>query len=71
MKYIAKPSSWFEAGTEAIPISLNSEFPVGVFEGWRICKDPISELHAFGFRYLDQENCNIDEFEIVDDEESQ
>jgi len=73
MKYIAKKDTWFEEGTEVTPIEYDHKdpFPIGIFEGWRICENPIRELHALGERYRDQEDCNIDEFNIIDEDESQ
>lgn len=68
MKYIAKPDTWFDDGTEAKLIEYlytsskqwidGEEYPgcdCGLFEG--ICEGKI-----------DQEICGYDEFEIIEDE---
>lgn len=67
-KYVAKPNTWFDAGTEA---SLVDEiFPdYGLFEGWRTCQNQDSEGVPVGTRYIDQESCNFDEFNIVETED--
>jgi hypothetical protein len=64
MKYIAKPDTWFDGGSEAILIDdYGHELPFGLFEGWRTCDNPLSENRKLGEKYRDQEDCGFDEFE--------
>lgn len=70
-KYISK-GDWFEKGTEAILIADYrskgfENFPISLFEGWRICENPLAEGHKLRERYRDQEDCPFDEFEIIED----
>lgn len=74
VKYITKPNEWFKANTEAILIDdyrsgPSPDFNMGLFEGIRICENPLSEgqWHEIGDEYIDQEVCGFDEFDIVED----
>ena len=72
MKYIAKEDGWFDAGTECLLVYTGTDrnpfiSGMGVFEGWRTCQNE-SEMKPLGSRYLDQEFCNLDEFDIIDED---
>ena len=46
MKYVAKPNTWFKAGTTVKLIDFHYELTgdkVGLFEGTRVCENPTSE----------------------------
>lgn len=64
---IAKPGTWFKAGTaveligDCRPDKLNS----GIFCGIRICDNPAAESRLLGEEYLDEELCSWDEFEVA------
>ena len=66
IKYISK-GTWFDEGEECRVIHLYDGF--GLFEGYRTCQNPKSESRELGEKYLDQELCSLDEFEIVEDKE--
>jgi hypothetical protein len=71
MKYIAKINTWFDRGTEVKLISDYrskgfENFPISLFEGWRTCENPESEGRKLGERYMDQEDCGFDEFDIME-----
>lgn len=66
-KYIAKPNTWFDEGSEAILIDdYAGLLPFGLFEGWRVCQNPLSENRKLHEIRRDQEDCNWDEFEIIE-----
>lgn len=65
-KYKALPGGWFKEGTEVVLIEdFRPEVNGGIFEGVRVCKYPLSELHEIGEEYLDEEICYFDDFEEV------
>ena len=71
-RYIAKPDTWFDEGTEAILIADYREkgfedFPISLFEGWRTCENDLSEGLPIGTCYRDQEDCGFDEFIILEE----
>ena len=66
MTYISN-GEWFDKGAVVQLIDdyrplLNS----GLFEGMRTCKNPLSESRQLEERYLDEEVCSFDEFEVLD-----
>lgn len=73
MKYIAKPDTWFDEGSEVILIADYREpdkefvYNAGLFEGWRTCEVPNSEGRKLGEKYRDQEDCGFDEFIIIEE----
>ena len=64
MKYIAKPNTWFDEGTEAFPVT---EFWDG-FDDWEM-KYPLRAAIFRGIRNgkWDEESCGEYEFEIVEE----
>ena len=56
-KYIAKPDTWFDAGTKAkLLTDFGPQWPdLGLFEGLRDGKP-------------DEEDCRFDEFDILEEE---
>lgn len=70
--YIAKPNTWFKAGTTVKLIDFHYELTgdkVGLFEGTRVCENPASEgdWKTVGQEYTDQEVCFYDEFEEIEE----
>lgn len=66
IKYIAKPDTWFKAGTEAeLLVDCRPKLNVGIFCGMRVSNGS-PELHPIGDEYLDEEACSFDEFEVID-----
>lgn len=69
MRYIAKPNTWFKAGTECkLVCPYNDQGTIGgIFSGIRITENPESEGgYAVGEEREDEEGCSYDEFEIVE-----
>lgn len=67
MKYIAKPNTWFKAGTEVELIDdyRSSDWNSGLFRGIRVTEDSGSEGgYPVGVERIDEEMCSFDEFEI-------
>ena len=65
--YIAKENTWFDAGSICVLIDdfrpgMNS----GVFYGWRTCENPAAEGRLFGERFLKEEVCMFDEFDVIE-----
>jgi len=60
VKYIAKPNTWFDVGTEAIPVTdfVEALNPFAVFRGMKDGE-------------LDEETCPVDEFENIPDDETE
>ena len=54
-KYIAKPDTWFDKGTEVKHIAVFDQEDWGLFQGYRNGS-------------LDEETCLLEEFEVVDTE---
>ena len=70
MKYIAKPNTWFKAGTEVeLLVDCRPDgWDLGIFKGIRICENSGAEAgKPVGTEYLDEEDCSFDEFEIKED----
>lgn len=71
VRYIAKPDTWFKAGTEARLLddcSMPGAQPMGLFYGLRVCEIPGAEGgRTLGEEYMDEEICTFDEFEEVRD----
>lgn len=66
VKYIALPDTWFKAGTEVqLLVDCRPQMSMGIFLGKRI-SEGVPELHPVGEEYLDEEDCNFDEFEVID-----
>ena len=63
-KFIAKPNTWFDEGTEVILTTQINEDGLGIFRGIRTCKNPKSENRKLGEKYVDEELCSFDEFEL-------
>ncbi len=62
MKYIAKADTWFDEGTEAIPII---DF-VDAYDDWEMTKlNPFSLFRGIRNGEVDEEICTIDEFEAM------
>ena len=61
--YIAKPNTWFKAGTKCKLVS-DCESAGGIFRGIRVCSHPLSENRKEGEEYEDEELCPWDEFEV-------
>ena len=69
LKYIAKPNTWFKAGTTVTLIDdyRPDGLDVGLFEGLRICEDEASEGCPVNTeRDGDQEVCGFDEFDVIE-----
>lgn len=68
MKYIAKKDTWFDEGTECELLIDGRPFAnLGIFKGIRT-SEGTPELHPVGEKYLDEEDCSFDEFEIINDD---
>jgi hypothetical protein len=69
IKYIARPDTWFDAGTECtLDTDMSTgEVKMGLFYGTRTCVSPLSEgsWHKVGDKYEDGEVCGYDEFDVV------
>jgi hypothetical protein len=68
IKYISN-GDWFDKGTEVKLIDdyrkdRQSPGNIGLFYGWKTCTNPKSENRKLGERYMDEEVCNFDEFEV-------
>lgn len=71
-KYIAKPNTWFAAGTECILIDdYRPQWGAGLFSGLRICENPDAEggIPVGAHRIDDEEICGFDEFDVVETED--
>lgn len=69
MKFIAKPNTWFKAGTECkLIVEYGSgSSRSGIFLGIRITENPASEGgYEVGEEREDEEGCTFDEFDIVE-----
>lgn len=69
-KYIAKPDTWYKAGTEAVLLDYlygGSEGKVGLFKGLRINEGECSWLPIGYERVDDEEVCFYDEFDIIEE----
>jgi len=69
LKYIAKPNTWFKAGTEVKLIDdYRPQMNSGLFCGLRICENPGAEggILKGAERVDDEEICGFDEFEITE-----
>ena len=69
---IAKPGTWFKAGTHVELIDdYRPHFDCGLFRGVRVCEDlkAEGEHHAVGDEYVDEEVCYWDEFDEVLDKQ--
>lgn len=65
-KYIAKPDTWFDAGTECeLLADGRPQTNLGIFKGIRTSQGS-PELHPVGEKYEDEEGCSFEEFEIID-----
>ena len=66
MKYIAKPNTWYKAGTEVTVEEILYD-GVALCRGVRVCENPDSEgkHHYVGEEYNDGEICMLDEFEVI------
>ena len=65
-KFIAKPDTWFDAGTECeLLVDCRPELSIGIFKGIRTSQG-VPELHSVGEKYVDEEDCSFDEFEEID-----
>ena len=62
IKYISD-GTWFDEGEECIAIWIDND--IGLFKGYRTCINPNAEAHPKGERYLDEEMCGVDEFEVI------
>jgi len=40
---------------------------VGIFKGIRTCQNPNSEAREINEKYIDEELCGFDEFEIIEE----
>lgn len=66
MRYISK-GIWFDKGTEAkLKFWCDEDHTIALFKGYRTCINPGAEAEPLGKTYLDEEICNIDEFEVVE-----
>jgi hypothetical protein len=62
-RYIAKPDTWFDEGTEAFPSDIFDNDPengYGLFAGTKSDYEP-------GVLYPSHEMCSLSEFEIIED----
>lgn len=62
-RYIAKPDTWYDAGTEAFLVEMYDQHPVhgfGAFRGTKSDKNP-------EVLYCENEVCGLDEFEIIEE----
>lgn len=67
IRYVAKPDTWFDAGTECeLLVDCRPQAPFGVFRGLRTSNSSTS-LRTTGEKYIDEETCNFNEFEVVGD----
>lgn len=69
-RYIAKPNTWFKAGTEVMLVDdFRPQMNAGIFCGLRICENPEAErgLPVGTERHNDEEVCSFDEFDVVED----
>ena len=70
MTLIAKPDTWFKAGTVVKLIDdYRPAMPSGLFAGTRVCQNEGSEARPTGTEYEDEEICTWDEFEVIDDQD--
>ena len=66
--YIAKPNTWFKEGTEVqLLADFRPKMNGGIFLGKRVSEGD-SEKHPNGEEYIDEEDCNFDEFEVMENE---
>ena len=64
MKYISD-GTWFDKGSEIDLIDdYRPELNSGLFKGWRTCQKDIAENRKIGERYIDEEICSFDKFEV-------
>lgn len=69
MKYLAKPNTWFDEGTEVVLlVDCRPQMSIGIFKGIRT-SEGLPELHPVGEKYMDEEDCSFDEFNEVEDEQ--
>jgi hypothetical protein len=70
-KYIARPDTWFDEGTEVKLVddyrTSNVKWNAGLFYGWRTCVNPKSENRKLGERCMDEEVCDFDEFDVIEE----
>lgn len=65
-KYIAKPNTWFDAGTECeLLVDCRPQMTIGIFRGIRT-SEGLPEQHPIGEKYIDEEDCSFDEFEVME-----
>ena len=64
MKFYISKGTWFDKGELCVPIWVQDDF--GQFKGYRTCINPESEARPLGEKYLDEEICNLDEFEVIE-----
>ncbi len=66
LRYIAKPDTWFKAGTEVFLIDdyRGEGLDAGLFRGLRVCESAESEGVPVGTERVDEETCSFDEFDI-------
>lgn len=62
IKYIAKPNTWFDEGTEAIPVS---DFCVAFDDLEMTKRNDFAIFLGYRFGQPDEEICTLDEFEII------
>lgn len=65
--YIAKPNTWFDAGTICLKI-CDVTPQSALFVGNRTAGYPSESGHPVGYKYLDEEDCNYDEFDVIEQE---
>lgn len=68
MKFISD-GTWFDKGTEVECLSswtMGGE-QVGLFKGIRTCQSPGAEAREMNEKYIDEELCGFDEFEIIEE----
>lgn len=64
MKFISD-GTWFDKGAEVECIDdYRPELNSGLFKGWRTCKNPLAENRELNEKYLDEEICSFEEFEV-------
>jgi hypothetical protein len=68
-KYVAKPDTWFVAGTVCELVDdYSPQMTCGLFRGLRKCENPASEGgHPLGEVREDEEVCSFDEFDVVEE----
>ena len=64
IRYIAKPDTWFDAGTEAIPVT---EFVEAYDDPQMTIRNDCAVFRGVRNGQSDEETCSLTEFEIRND----